>query len=100
VVNYDLPNEPETYVHRIGRTARAGAGGDAVSFCSPPERDYLRAIERLIRKPVPVDASHPFHSEVARLATGAAARPPPKHGRGGGGGGRPQSYKRAFRGGR
>ena len=85
VVNYELPNEPETYVHRIGRTARAGAEGDAVSFCSAEERDYLRDIERLLRRAVPVNNTHGFHSEAARLATGAAARPPP---RGGGGGGR------------
>ena len=99
VVNYDLPNEPQTYVHRIGRTARAGAAGDAVSFCSPPERDYLRDIERLLRRAIPVDASHPYHSETARLATGAAARPPPRHGRGEGGGHQHQrSQKRVFHG--
>ena len=49
VVNYDLPNEPESYVHRIGRTARAGAGGFAFSFCDPQERTHLRGIECLIR---------------------------------------------------
>ncbi len=85
VFNYDLPTEAETYVHRIGRTARAGAAGDAVSFCSPQERDYLRDIERLIRFAIPVELNHPFHSESARLATGAAARPPPRRGGGGGG---------------
>ena len=58
VINYDLPMEPETYVHRIGRTARAGAEGDAISFCSPQERDNLRDIERLIRKSIPVDTRH------------------------------------------
>ncbi len=47
VINFDLPNVPETYVHRIGRTARAGAAGSAISFCSPEERAELRAIERL-----------------------------------------------------
>lgn len=86
VINYHLPVEPETYVHRIGRTARAGADGDAVSFCSAEERDFLRAIERLIGKPVPVDVQHAYHSEAARQATGVAARPPPRgqpHGRGG-----------------
>lgn len=89
VVNYDLPIEPETYVHRIGRTARAGASGDAVSFCAAEERDFLRAIERLIRKAILVDQGHPFHSEPARNATGANARPPPRRNmRGGGGGGR------------
>jgi ATP-dependent RNA helicase RhlE len=50
VVNYDLPNEPESYVHRIGRTGRAGAGGIAISFCDQSEREYLRDIERVIRK--------------------------------------------------
>ncbi|MBM4154272.1 MAG: DEAD/DEAH box helicase [Lentisphaerae bacterium] len=82
VINYDLPAEPETYVHRIGRTARAGADGDAISFCCAEERDDLRSIERLVRRPVPVESAHPFHSETARNATGAAARPPPKTGRG------------------
>ncbi len=87
VINYDLPNEPETYVHRIGRTARAGAEGDAISLCCPEDRDFLRDIERLIRCPVPVETAHARHSENARLATGSAARPPP---RGGFRGGRPQ----------
>jgi ATP-dependent RNA helicase RhlE len=50
VVNFDLPNEPETYVHRIGRTGRAGAVGVALSFCAPEERDFLRSIERLTRR--------------------------------------------------
>ncbi len=57
VFNYDLPNEPETYVHRIGRTGRAGASGLAVSFCSVEERPFLRDIERLIRRPIPVSTS-------------------------------------------
>ena len=48
VVNFELPNEPESYVHRIGRTARAGAGGEAIAFCDAAERGYLRDIERLI----------------------------------------------------
>ena len=86
VINYELPNEPETYVHRIGRTARAGADGHAVSFCSAEERDFLREIERLLRKPIPVDSRHKHHSEQARLATGAAARPPPRQSGHGGGG--------------
>ena len=56
VVNYDLPDIPETYVHRIGRTARAGASGQAVSFCSANERKSLYAIEKLIKMKI-VDAS-------------------------------------------
>jgi ATP-dependent RNA helicase RhlE len=54
VINYDLPNVPEQYVHRIGRTARAGAGGLAISFCAPDERAYLRDIEKLTKQAVPV----------------------------------------------
>ena len=54
VINYELPNEPESYVHRIGRTARAGAGGAALSFCDQNERPYLQAIERLMRSTVSV----------------------------------------------
>ena len=54
VVNYELPQTPEIYVHRIGRTARAGASGKAVSFCAGDERKLLRLIERLMRESVPV----------------------------------------------
>lgn len=61
VVNFDLPNEPEAYVHRIGRTGRAGAEGHAVSFCSDDEREYLRDIERLIRQEIPLNESHEWH---------------------------------------
>lgn len=57
VVNFDLPEVPETYVHRIGRTARAGASGLAVSFCAPDDRGLLKAIERLIGRPVPATAA-------------------------------------------
>jgi ATP-dependent RNA helicase RhlE len=62
VINFELPNEPESYVHRIGRTARAGAEGIAISLCDFDEVLYLRTIERTIRQPVPVDASHPYHA--------------------------------------
>jgi ATP-dependent RNA helicase RhlE len=58
VINFDIPNEPEAYVHRIGRTARAGAEGLALSFCDPSERAYLRDIQRLIRQTIPVQ-EHP-----------------------------------------
>jgi ATP-dependent RNA helicase RhlE len=59
VINYELPNEPESYVHRIGRTARAGAGGVAFSFCDPAERGYLRDIERLIQRRLTVIGEEP-----------------------------------------
>jgi len=59
VINYDVPNMPETYVHRIGRTGRAGASGEAVSFCDNTERGLLRDIEKLIRKPIPVGSDCP-----------------------------------------
>jgi ATP-dependent RNA helicase RhlE len=62
VVNYELPEVPETYVHRIGRTARAGASGAALSFCDASERPHLRGIERLIRMSVPVVGDHPFRA--------------------------------------
>jgi len=61
VFNYDLPNEPESYVHRIGRTARAGKGGTAYAFCDESESGYLVGIERLIDKKIPVIDSHPYH---------------------------------------
>ena len=60
VFNYDLPEVPETYVHRIGRTARAGADGTAISFCAPEEREYLAGIEKLNRKKIPVVSGHPW----------------------------------------
>ena len=100
VVNYDLPNEPEAYVHRIGRTGRAGADGLSVSFCSDEELDYLREIEKIIRMPVPVWTDHDHHDAglAERYARGGRGAPPKKvqQGRGGfrssgggGGGGAP-----------
>jgi ATP-dependent RNA helicase RhlE len=64
VINYDLPNIPESYVHRIGRTARAGAEGIAYSFCAEDERPYLRDIEKTIRLKVPVVREHPYLSPL------------------------------------
>jgi ATP-dependent RNA helicase RhlE len=67
IINYDLPREPESYIHRIGRTARAGASGIAISFCSIGEKIHLRDIERLLKRAVPKCKNHSFHSDfVAR----------------------------------
>ena len=65
VFNYDLPNEPESYVHRIGRTARAGKSGSAYAFCDESESGYLIGIERLIGKKIPVIDNHPYHFSKA-----------------------------------
>jgi ATP-dependent RNA helicase RhlE len=81
VVNYDIPNEPETYVHRIGRTARAGAEGVALSFCAHEERDFLRDIEKLVRAPIEVDPEH----AVSRAGNPAASQPARRNGQQGGG---------------
>jgi|TARA_B110001469_G_scaffold107930_1_gene108368 ATP-dependent RNA helicase RhlE len=77
VVNYDLPNIPETYVHRIGRTGRAKASGEAISFCSAEERSWLRAIQKLIRTDIPLIKDQPYHDTSPEEA-------PPKQGGGGG----------------
>jgi ATP-dependent RNA helicase RhlE len=100
VVNFDLPNVPETYVHRIGRTARAGADGVAISFCDAEETTFLRDIERLIRMAIPAidqrtgrrQQRDPMHNgQKARPHRAAAtkqrgdrnkARPPQREGRG------------------
>jgi ATP-dependent RNA helicase RhlE len=60
VFNYDIPNIPETYVHRIGRTGRAGASGIAISFCMFDEKPYIKDIQKLIGRDIPVVAEHPF----------------------------------------
>ena len=65
VVQMELPLEQESYVHRIGRTARAGRGGIAISFVAPEERVLVKSVERFIRKTIPVDRDQPFHAEVA-----------------------------------
>lgn len=67
VINFDLPNVPETYVHRIGRTGRAGANGIAVSFCDTEERAYLRDIQKLISGTIPVMREHPFAETSRRV---------------------------------
>jgi ATP-dependent RNA helicase RhlE len=75
VVNFDLPNVPESYVHRIGRTARAGAAGVAISFCNGEERAYLRDIEKLTRLKVPVAALPAGFEALAAAAPADVPRP-------------------------
>ena len=90
VINLDLPNEPEVYVHRIGRTGRAGQGGITIAFCDENEGEFLRGIEKTIRQKIPVDEDHPFHSEKAKSRKGEKA-PKRRQNRGRRGGGRRQN---------
>lgn len=64
VINFELPQQTDSYVHRIGRTARAGAQGKSITFCTPEERVALKTIERVTRQQIPVVTDHPFHVEV------------------------------------
>ena len=87
----ELPLETESYVHRIGRTARAGESGAAISFVTQEERGQLKAVERFIKKSIPVDRNHPFEAQPdlpppswARPA--GQQRPPAGGGQGQGGG--------------
>lgn len=84
VVNFDLPNEPEAYVHRIGRTGRAGEAGTAISFCAPDERAYLVEIERLIKKKIDVDSEQHWHMPEIAQDHKRGVRPPPPPKQGGG----------------
>ena len=113
VINYELPNVPESYVHRIGRTARAGAAGQAIAFCADDERPFLRDIEKLTRVKVDMLPLPPeFRAAVAKTAAVEKAAPPAERyddprsmagrrpaggnrGRPGGGGGRPARDPRA-----
>jgi ATP-dependent RNA helicase RhlE len=76
VVNFDVPEVPETYVHRIGRTARAGAAGMALSFCEAEERVDWRNIEKLTRQEIPIVEGHPYESRVPFTEPRGAAPPP------------------------
>ncbi|WP_113661681.1 DEAD/DEAH box helicase [Pedobacter nanyangensis] len=79
VFNYDLPNVPETYVHRIGRTGRAGANGNAISFVDAEENEYLIAIHKLIKKVIPIVEDHPYPlSWQSMLASKEVVRKPQK----------------------
>lgn len=68
VINFEVPNIAESYVHRIGRTARAGSAGIAISFCDVEEKSYIRDIEKLIGQPIAIDREHPYHSPAVEGA--------------------------------
>ena len=98
VINYDIPNISETYVHRIGRTGRAHASGEALSFCDKDERLFIRDIEKLIGKKIPIEAEHPFPAGTAaplepipEPSSRGGSRPP----RGAGGGGHRSNQRRS-----
>jgi ATP-dependent RNA helicase RhlE len=76
VINFELPNVPETYVHRIGRTGRAGASGIALSFCDVEEKEFLRDIHKLISRPIPVDINHPYAMSNTSLLQYPVSRKP------------------------
>jgi ATP-dependent RNA helicase RhlE len=76
VYNFDMPNVPENYVHRIGRTARAGAEGTSISFCAPAEMGELQAVEKLLKKQIPVLGGAPWAADIV------AAAPKPGQNRG------------------
>jgi len=108
VINFDLPHEPETYVHRVGRTGRAGATGIAISFCSADERDFLRDIERLTRQRLPSQShdrsddsprsARPNEQEINRVPRTAASQSPAASSRNDGQrtGNRPEKRRRRF----
>lgn len=89
VINYELPNIPETYVHRIGRTGRAGASGISISFCDAEERAYLKDIQKLIGKPVPVAENNPYPLSQSAMNSPVVAPKPQQQGR--------QGFKRPAR---
>ena len=79
VLNYDLPDVPETYVHRIGRTGRAGRDGTAIAFCETAELPELKQIEKLLKKPIEVVAEHPYPMQQPPAAAKAAAHAAVRH---------------------
>jgi ATP-dependent RNA helicase RhlE len=81
VINFELPNIPETYIHRIGRTGRAGLSGIAISFCDREEKEYLRDIQKLIRKTIPVIEDNPFAMNNSPMVRYAVGRENGLHGR-------------------
>ncbi|NND32549.1 MAG: DEAD/DEAH box helicase [Saprospiraceae bacterium] len=104
VINFDLPNVPETYVHRIGRTGRASASGIALSFCDTEERAYLKDIQKLIAQTIDVVAEHPFVDEgldhitsISPKSERTSKRPMHGNGRGGNRSYRPNNSNRSRR---
>ena len=107
VINYELPNDPSSYVHRIGRTARAGAEGMAIAFCDREETAFLRDIQKTIREELPVDDTHAFHDQSIALDSVRRPQKPAQPNRfkrfktgggrpgGQGGKGNPQASRRA-----
>lgn len=93
VINFELPNVPETYVHRIGRTGRAGASGIAYSFCDQEEKEFLRDIQKLITNSVPVVTEHPYAMSDTSLSTYKSLPQKPAQSQ------RQNSNRRSFRGG-
>lgn len=81
VINFELPDDPDSYVHRIGRTARAGATGVAITLCDQEQRSVLRDIEKIIRQTVPVMEDHPYHSEEIANDPGKSKSRPQRQGR-------------------
>jgi ATP-dependent RNA helicase RhlE len=78
VINYDIPNISETYVHRIGRTARAGCRGISISLCSPEEAEFIRDIEKLIKQPIPMVSAQSYMAHVELKPAEKPARRPVK----------------------
>ena len=74
VINYDLPVEPEVYIHRIGRTARAGKTGIALSFCDTSELGHLEQIEKLLKLKLPIMKNQPYHSKAVAASRSRAER--------------------------
>jgi ATP-dependent RNA helicase RhlE len=90
VYNYDLPNVPEAYVHRIGRTARAGKDGAAIAFCAPDEMDQLKDIQKVLKMAIPIVSGRPWEpidDPSAKKPSGGGGRGRGRGGPGGGGGG-------------
>jgi ATP-dependent RNA helicase RhlE len=100
VINYELPNVAESYVHRIGRTGRAGAEGTAIAFCDATEKPYLKDIEKLIKQKIKVIDGHPFPlvDVDAKIPPKQPRQPRRNKGQGGGNSNKPKGNKRYSRG--